>query len=251
MSIIDILQQESNKTDDKMYGITLGIVTNTEDPKNLGRVKVQLLLRDTSDNETDWIRVAVPFAGSAMGAYFIPDVDDEVLVGFINGDIHKPFVISGLWNAQNKPPVDNEGGKNLTKMIKTKSGIEIILEDSEDGESSLVDIKSPKGLHVTLNDKDEKVEVSDKGGKNGVKIDAKGGQIEVNADKKITVKTGGSQIILDGAGQKIDIKTTTLNIKAAKIDINADASMTIKSGGVLNAEASGPANLKGAIVKIN
>ncbi len=115
----------------------------------------------------------------------------------------------------------------------------------------MVDIKTPKGLHVTMKDKDEVVEVSDKGGKNGVKIDAKGGQINVNAEKKIMVKTGGSQIILDGAGQKIDIKTTTLSIKAAKIDINADASMTVKSGGLMNVEASGPANIKGAIVKIN
>ncbi|WP_430882543.1 phage baseplate assembly protein V [Fusibacter sp. JL216-2] len=251
MSIIDLLKEESSKSDDKMYGLTLGIVTNTEDPENLGRVKVQLLLRDASDNETDWIRVAVPFAGNKMGAYFIPDVDDEVLVGFINGDIHKPFVMAGLWNTKNKPPVDNEKGKNLTKMIKTKSGIEVILEDSENGEESVVDIKTPKGLHVTMKDKDEVVEVSDKGGKNGVKIDAKGGQINVNAEKKIMVKTGGSQIILDGAGQKIDIKTTTLSIKAAKIDINADASMTVKSGGLMNVEASGSANIKGAIVKIN
>jgi len=251
MSIIDLLQKESKKSDDKMYGLTLGVVTNTEDPDNLGRVKVQLLLRDTSDNETEWIRVAVPFAGDSMGAYFIPDVDDEVLIGFINGDIHKPFVVAGVWNTKQKPPVDNEGGKNLTKMIKTKSGIEVILEDSEDGESSMVDIKTPKGMHVTLTDKNEVIEVSDKGGKNGVKIDTKGGQVEVKADKKITVKTGGSQIILDGAGQKIDIKTTTLSIKAAKIDINADASMTIKSGGLLNVEAGGPANIKGAIVKIN
>ncbi len=104
MSIIDLLKEESSKSDDKMYGLTLGIVTNTEDPENLGRVKVQLLLRDTSDNETDWIRVAVPFAGNKMGAYFIPDVDDEVLVGFINGDIHKPFVMAGLWNTKNKTP---------------------------------------------------------------------------------------------------------------------------------------------------
>ncbi len=88
-------------------------------------------------------------------------------------------------------------------------------------------------------------------GKNGAKIDAKSGKVDVKADKKIMVKTGGSQIIMDGAGQKIDIKTTTLSIKAAKIDINADASMTIKSGGMLNVEAGGPANLKGAIVKIN
>jgi len=251
MNIVDLLQQDSGKSDDKMYGLTLGIVTNTEDPDNLGRVKIQLLLRDTSDNETEWVRVAVPFAGKSMGAYFIPDVDDEVLVGFINGDIHKPFVIAGLWNSKNSPPVDNEGGKNLTKMIKTKSGIEVILEDSEDGESSMVDIKTPKGLHVTMTDKDEVIKVADKGGKNGVKIDTKGGQIDVTSDKKVIVKTGGSQIILDGAGQKIDIKTTTLSIKAAKIDINADASMTIKSGGMLNVEAGGPANLKGAIVKIN
>ncbi len=251
MSIIDLLQQDSNKSDDKMYGLTLGIVTSTEDPENLGRIKLQLLLRDTSDNETDWVRVGVPFAGKKMGAYCIPDVGDEVLVGFINGDIHKPFVLAGLWNKDNAPPVDNEGGKNLTKKIKTKSGIEITLEDSEDGKASMVDIKTPKGMHVTLKDKDEVIEVSDKGGKNGVKIDTKGGQLTATADKKITVKTGGSQIVLDGAGQKIDIKTTTLSIKAAKIDINADATMTVKSGGLLNVEAGGPANIKGAIVKIN
>ncbi len=251
MSLIDLLQQDSNKSDDKMYGLTLGIVTNTNDPDNLGRIKVQLLLRDTSDNETDWIRVAVPFAGKKIGAYFIPDVNDEVLVGFINGDIHKPFVVAGLWNKDNAPPVGSEDGKNLTKMIKTKSGIEVILEDSEDGESSTVDIKTPKGMHVTLKDKDEVIQIADKGGKNGVKIDTKGGQMNVTADKKITVKSGGSQIVLDGTGQKIDIKTTTLSIKAAKIDINADASMTIKSGGLLNVEAGGPANIKGAIVKIN
>src|SRR5690349_11880745 len=80
----------------------LGRVTSVDDPEKLARVKVELYALDTARDIAVWARVASPFAGASRGGFFIPQIDDEVLVVFVNGDARAPIVVGGLWNGSAK-----------------------------------------------------------------------------------------------------------------------------------------------------
>ena len=85
-------------------GPIIGIVTNINDPDKLGRVKVKFPTLGASE-ESHWARIATPLTGAERGAHFLPEVNDEVLVAFVHGDINHPYIIGGLWNGMDKPPV--------------------------------------------------------------------------------------------------------------------------------------------------
>ncbi len=106
MNIFEILQPEHNKTkENRIYGVVLGKVTTIGENEDAGNVKLSFSwLMDSANNESNWARVAVPFAGNDRGAWFMPQVADEVLVVFLNGNINQPIVIGSLWNGKDRPP---------------------------------------------------------------------------------------------------------------------------------------------------
>ena len=254
MSLGHLLQDESISHID-FIGITVGIVTNIDDPDGLGRVKVRLLNRDTSDIETKFIRVMTPMSGSEWGSYFLPEVNDEVLVGFCDGDISKPYVLGSLWNKTNKVPQAIEDSKNNIRMIKTKTGHSIVFNDEEDKGS--IEITTSKGLNIKIQDEKSIISIGDKDDKNQIKVDAEKGEIAITAEKKLTLSAGKSTITLDDNieaknngnitmdGQKIEMKAKS------EVLAQGNSSVKIKANGQMNLEASGIANLKGSIVKIN
>lgn len=252
MSIMDVLNENNENYDisNLFFGVTVGIVTNIDDPDKLNRVKVKLLNRDKSDYETDFIRVATPMTGKEWGMFFFPEVGDEVLVAFSNGDIVKPYVMGSLWNQNYKAPVQMNDGKNFIRKIKTKSGHELIFNDEDDKE--YIEIKTPKELTINLNDEKEVISIRDKKSNNIVKIDSKNGIIEILAEKKISVKAGNSKIELDGNSNSINIESNqSLNLKSQQIVIDAKGTLDLKSSGTVNLKAGGPVNVKGAVVKLN
>lgn len=192
-----------------------GIVTNNKDPEELGRVKVNFPWRGENE-ESYWARVASLMAGNERGMVFYPEVEDEVLVAFEHGDINHPCVIGALWNRKDKPPETNSDGKNNIRMIKSRSGHEIIFNDEESKEK--IEILSKSGHTIVLDDSSEKIEIKDKSGSNFIVIDS--------AKNSVTIESTGN-----------------LSIKSRKIDIEASGMMNIKAGGNLTIE--------GSLVKIN
>src|SRR5579859_8088567 len=96
-------------------GLVVGTVSSVKDPENMGRVKVKLPwlaspeASSTDDmQETDWARMATPSGGNGRGFFWLPEVDDEVLVAFEHGDTARAFVVGALWNGQDKPPKGNQ-----------------------------------------------------------------------------------------------------------------------------------------------
>ena len=134
---MDIFSQLLTPADqsNRVYGMVVGVVTNNKDPDALGRVKVKFpWLSDT--DESHWARVVTPMAGGGRGFYFLPEVDDEVLVGFEHGDVGLPYVLGSLWNGKDKPPEKNDDGKNNLRVIKSRSGHLIRLDDTDAKERS-------------------------------------------------------------------------------------------------------------------
>ena len=115
--------------------MVVGIVTNNQDPDGMGRIKVRLPFSSDTD-ESNWARIAVPMAGKDRGFYFLPEIDDEVLVAFEHGDPRFPFILGALWNGQDTPPANNDDGKNDVRVIKSRSGHVIRLTD-KDGEEKI------------------------------------------------------------------------------------------------------------------
>lgn len=218
MSILDALRRDEREVG-RVNGVAAGIVTNNQDPDGLGRVKVKFpWLSD--DNETDWLRIATLMAGSDRGSFFLPEVDDEVLVAFEHGDINRPFVIGALWNGVDNPPETNSGGQNNIRKIRSRSGHEIIFDDNGAAGQEKFEIHTNGGHRIVLDDSlgGEKIEIVDKSGSNKVAIDS--------VQNSITIESG-----------------LQLKIKAQIIEIEAGAAMTLKAGATLT--------IQGALVKIN
>ena len=197
----------------RFLGVAVGIVTNNQDPDNLGRVKVKFPWLSDED-ESHWARILTPMAGNDRGLYFLPEVDDEVLVAFEHGRAEFPYVLGALWNGKDKVPETNDDGKNNMRTIKSRSGHIIRLDDT---------------------DGSEKIEILDKSGKNSVVIDSAENSITVAADADITIESGSGKLILSGNG----------------IEITSQAEVKVEAGSDMNLEASGQQTIKGATVNIN
>jgi uncharacterized protein involved in type VI secretion and phage assembly len=198
---------------ERFYGVTIAEVTNNQDEAKLGRVKVKFpWLSDT--DESFWARILTPMAGGDRGVYFLPEVGDEVLVAFEHGNIEFPYILGALWNGKDKPPDTNDDGKNNKRMIKSRSGHTITLDDT-DGE--------------------EKIEIVDKSKKNTVVVNTKENTITISADADITIQSSNGKLILSGKGIQLDSQ--------ANIEIKARQNMNIEAGPQLN--------IKGNMVNIN
>jgi uncharacterized protein involved in type VI secretion and phage assembly len=217
---------------EKFYGVVVGVVTNNEDPDKLGRVKVKFpWLADT--DESHWARQAVLMAGGTRGTFFLPEVDDEVLVAFEHGDVRFPFVLGALWNGVDAPPRDNSDGKNDERVIHSRSGHEFVFSDADGKEH--VEIKTKAGHQILLDDTSgsEMITIKDKSGNNSIILDSAQNSVAVAGKTKISLKA-----------QEIEIEaTSSLTIKSSKLEISADAPATLKSSAILT--------IKGSMVKIN
>jgi uncharacterized protein involved in type VI secretion and phage assembly len=141
--------------------------------------------------------VAVPFAGDNRGTFFIPDVGDEVLVTFVNGDTRHPVVIGGLWNGGNTTPASISGGQNRYKVIRSKNGVKITLDD-QDGQEQFI-AETPGGQKITLKDGPGAITIEDSNG-NSIKLESAG--ITINASAKVTITA--SQVCVSAGMVQVD-----------------------------------------------
>jgi len=199
---------------DLWNGVVVGVVTNSDDPNNMGRVKLKFpWLSD--DAESNWARIASVGAGPDCGFFVVPQVGDEVLVAFEHGDFNYPVILGGLWNGQDKPPEDGTGAssgeKPLVRVIQSPNGHKIIMYD--DAEKK-IEIITTDGRSITLSDK----------------------------DRKIIVKTSNVDMTIDDSD---------LKIKGVNISIEADAQIKIKASAGIDIESSAVTNIKGSVINLN
>ncbi|HLK69147.1 MAG TPA: phage baseplate assembly protein V [Bryobacteraceae bacterium] len=186
-SPIDLLLQTGaySAPGGRWFGIYPALVSDIKDPDGTGRVKVTLPWSpDTgSDRYEMWARVATLMGGNNRGSWFIPDVNDEVLVAFEAGDPRRPYVLGGLWNGSDKPPQSMDGaGQNNKKVLRSRNGVKVTLDDQNGQEQFIAE--TPGGQTITLKDGPGSVEIVDSNG-NSVKLQPSG--ITVNASAKVTV----------------------------------------------------------------
>jgi uncharacterized protein involved in type VI secretion and phage assembly len=174
----------------------LATVVNVQDPENRNRVQVRVYNADgvTDQDGPIWARVAVPFAGGNRGAFFIPDVGDEVVVAFLGGDPRGAIVIGSLWNGQDAPPETIGGsGQSVDRWTITgKAGTRIAIVE-QPASSATITFSTPGGLTGTLTDQDGSIEFSNteqtsvRIDSSGVTVNAPTGQVQVTAASELTI----------------------------------------------------------------
>jgi uncharacterized protein involved in type VI secretion and phage assembly len=200
----------------KVYGLVVAIVTANDDPEKQGRVKVRFpWLAD--DYESHWASVAQFGAGPNSGAVFIPEVNDEVLVGFEHGDFSRPYVIGGLYNGVDKPNLGNglfDRGKVKRRGFVSRRGHRIVFFD-DNANSGIALLSADGNLRIALKQSGRELRIY-----------------------------GNPRVVIEGASDVSVRSGGNLSLKAeANLDIEANGQMTIKSAGVLD--------IDGAIIELN
>ena len=183
-------------------GILVGIVTDLDDPDNLGRVRVRFPY--LGDQLSYWAKISSPMAGKSRGFFFRPEKEDELLIAFEMGDPRRPYVLGALWSKVDPPPEDDgKKSDNNWRFIRSRSG-NIFKFDDTDGS--------------------DRIEIIGK--KTKIVLDSSGDKIE------ITCETGNIEI--KAPAGKLQLSATDIEVKAtASMKLEAQGETTI-SGSVVN-----------------
>lgn len=195
------------------YGVHPALVVDVVDPDAQGRVRVRLPWSPDAAGASyeAWARLSTLMAGPGRGTWFVPDVDDEVLVAFEAGDPSRPYVLGALWNGRDQPPGTMDGaGRNPRRVIRTNHGVKVTLDD-EQGTEGLI-LETPRGQKVTLRDGPGSVTLEDSNG-NRVVLESSG--ITISAPAKLTVSA------------------STVDVTAGMVTVNAGMS---RFSGVVQAD---------------
>lgn len=205
-------------------GLQIGVVTKLEDPDGEDRVQVRLPLLGV--DEGVWARVARLDGGDRRGAFFLPEIGDEVVVGFLDDDPRYP-VILGMLNSSSKPAPITAKDENNEKGFVTREDIRLLFDDKKKS----VTVKTPGGHQLTLSDDEKKITIKDSGGN---MIEMGSGGIKIESAKDIKIKAPG------------DIK-----VDGANIDMKSSAKFKAQGSSGAEITTSATAVLKGSLVQIN
>lgn len=207
-------------------GLQIGVVTQLEsDPDGKNRIKVYLPVIHKGE-EGIWTRVSTLDAGNERGSFFLPEIGDEVIVGFINDD-PRDAVVLGMVNSSAKPAPLPATDDNHIKGFVTRSKIKMLFDDDK----KMYTLETPAGKKMTLDDDANEIKIEDNNGnkltmdKDGIKIESNG-KIEMKAVK--------------------DFKVEGLNV-----EVKASAGYKAEGGASAELSSNGITKVKGSMVQIN
>jgi uncharacterized protein involved in type VI secretion and phage assembly len=207
-SLLDLIGPDAAGRRQRMPLLSIGVVTNNDGTEKFGHVRVKLFwLGD--DVESTWARIVAPMGGASRGAWFLPEVGDEVLIGFDRGDPSLPLVLGSLWSEKDKPPVTGSDDPKNMRMIKSRSGHIVRLDDTQGA---------------------EKIEIIDSNS-NSIVFDAANKKITVKADSDISIESANGKVSIKGASVEITSTSGDVAIKSANnMSIEAGPKLALKAG---------------------
>jgi len=223
-------------------GLQIGVVMKLdEDPGAMSRVQVSVPILQAA-SEGVWARLANFYASEGYGAFFIPEIGDEVILGYLNNDPNNPVVLGSLYSSKRTIPYD-PSSENDTKAIVTRSRLKIEFDD----ENKVTTIATPAGNQVVLSDDDRSILLQDE---NDNQVELGPGGIRLYSPKDIDISADGKINIT--AKQAIDVEAgTDVNVKGMNVVLTANAGFTAKGNASAELSASGQTTVKGAMVMIN
>ena len=217
-------------TPNRLVGVYPALVTDVQDPDGQGRVQVSLPFVNPAEGPAAaaWARLATFMAGNNRGSWFIPEVNDEVLVAFLAGDPRHPVVIGALWNGVDAPPETMDSGNNL-RSITSRSGHRLLFDDSLAAEKVVLETQSGHRL-----------ELDDAAGGTVTLSHSNGASLTIDVAGKITVTALSEVAITAPAG--MSITAPTLRVQAAM----AEFSGVVRSGVLITGSVVSPTYTPGA-----
>ncbi len=237
----------------------IATIIKNDDPLKLGRVKVQFHWPNQLEGKSSWIRVTFPYTGSARGALFIPEIDDQVLISYEANHVDFPVVVGSLYHKT--PGTDYQSENNYTKFIRTKGGNKIVFKDKPGKQEIFITNANKKGtnLHISF-DGDGTIKLHTKGlielkakditmtATHNIEMTAEN-NIEMTAKKKFMLKaanieTTATDSAAHEANNKISLKgTAKVSIEGMQVEVNGTAKTKVSAAGIVE--------IQGGLVKIN
>lgn len=223
-------------------GVHIGVVRKLdEDPGLQFRVQVSIPILG-EDAEPVWARVSRWYSSDKFGAFFIPEIDDEVVLGFLNDDPSHPVILGSLYSSKRPPPYDMAAENNI-KALVTRSKMKIEFED----EKKILTLATPEGNTLMLDEDEKKVTLEDQNG-NSVVLEDSG--ITMTSPKDITV-SAGKNVSIKATGNVAVEAQQDVTVDGLNITHSASVGLTAKGGASAEVSASGQTTVKGAMVMIN
>jgi Rhs element Vgr protein len=207
-------------------GLHIGVVTKLEgDPDGEQRVRVRMPLTSAADDGV-WARLASLDAGNQRGATFRPELDDEVVLGFLQGDPRQPIVL-GMLHSSAKPSPLEPSDENAKKGFTTRQGMRVMFDDAEKS----ITIDTPAGNAIVLSEDSGGIEISDQSG-NTLSMSDQG--IELSSQGALKLTASGD-----------------LKLSGKNVTLEANAQLTAKGNAGAELSTSGQCVVKGSLVQIN
>ena len=223
-------------------GLHIGVVKKLDaDPD--GQYKVQVST-PVMQAETDgvWARLTKFYASDGIGAFFVPEIGDEVVLGFFNNDPSSPVILGSLYSSKRKPPYEFTSD-NFKKAIITKSKLKVEFDDDK----KIITIITPNKNQIIISDDDKSILLQDQNS-NKVKLSSDG--ILLDSPKDISLKATGKITLT--ATQNVEIESQAdFKAKGLNISQTANVGFTAKGNATAEVSASGNTTIKGAMVMIN
>lgn len=223
-------------------GLQIGVVKKLDaDPD--GQYKIQVSI-PILQSETDgvWARLASFYGSSAVGAFFVPEIGDEVVLGYFNNDPSYPVILGSLYSSKLKPAYEFTAD-NFIKAVVTRSKLKLEFDD----EKKVITVTTPGNNKIVISDDQKSILLQDQ---NSNKIELSSSGIVIDSPKDIKISAKG-KVTIDAVGNiestaKADIKNQGLNINH-----QANVGFSAKGNATAELSASGQTTVKGAIVMIN
>ena len=227
-----------------IHGLQTGIVKKIiGDPKKAYRIFVCLPMVH-KNNEGIWCRIASFYASQEAGSFFMPELEDEVVLGFINADPRSPVIIGSLYSAKRKPPVEGDEN-NSKKTITSKNQLVLIFNDQD--QEMILKTPGEEERTIKISNKDSTIEIIN-GSANKLLLGSKnieifsGQDITLNAKGAINLKAGNSAALTAG---------NAVNIKGNNVSVSADMKAAVAGKSSTELSSNATTIVKGAMVKIN
>lgn len=223
-------------------GLQIGKVLKLdEDPDGEHRIQVSVPVNDANEPGV-WARLSGLYASDKCGSFFIPEIDDEVILGFLDGHPSHPIVLGSLYSS-NRAPWTELGPDNFIKGFVTRSQMKVQFDE----EKKIITIETPEKNTLVFSDEEKSIVMKDQSG-NQVTLDEKG--ITLNSPKDINISADGKVDI--SAKKNITIDSSG-DVSVSGNNVNNEGKMGFKAKGGTTAslEASGQTTVKGAMVMIN
>ncbi len=256
-------QMEKNEMGDhRIPGVLVCTVIKNYDQEKQGFIQVNITTRDYEENKLIWARMAFPYGGQKWGDYFVPEIGDQVLVVFEQGNIDRAFVIGAVPKTNSNFVQKAFDENNQIKRITSKNGNTIDIIDNKEGEgdNDKITVTTSKQLHkLELDNEKKKILISDKEGENKIEIKTENGQMEIFAKQKLTIKVGDNiKLFMNGSNGTVSIeaskfKTSTTDSTELKggSRINVEGgNATVSGNSMLKLKSSGPVSVEGTPIKL-